>query len=150
MPTIEAWFDGCCEPTNPGGHAAYGVVITVDGETKLMAGEYVGAGSKISNNVAEYAGVIRILGVIAEIPGTATIYGDSKLVIQQLSGKWGSHGGLYVPYMQKAKQLLIPLKERVKFQWIPREQNEMCDELSKDVLRQRNVEFRIQPEAAIV
>ena len=148
MPTIDCWFDGCCEPTNPGGHAAYGVVIEVDGETKLMTGDYVGCGSGISNNVAEYAGVIRILETLADIPGTAVIHGDSKLVINQLGGKWKSHGGLYVPYMQKAKELLKPLKGRVKFQWIPREKNEMCDGLSKDVLRNRGVEFKIQPDAA--
>lgn len=148
MPTIDAWFDGCCEPTNPGGHAAYGVVIECDGKTSLMTGGYVGCGSKISNNVAEYAGVIRILEALAEIPGTATIHGDSKLVINQLGGTWKSRGGLYIPYMQRAKELLGPLKSRVRFKWIPREQNEMCDGLSKQVLRDRGVEFRIQPEAA--
>jgi len=92
--------------------------------------------------------VIRILEALADIPGTAVIHGDSKLVINQLGGKWKSHGGLYVPYMQKAKELLKPLKARVKLQWIPREKNEMCDGLSKDVLRNRGVEFKIQPDAA--
>ena len=149
MPTINAWFDGCCEPKNPGGHAAYGVVIEVDGAITLQTGDYVGHGKEISNNVAEYAGVIRILEALAGIPGTAVIHGDSKLVINQLGvKKWKSHGGLYVPYMQKAKLLLAPLKDRVKFQWIPREKNEMCDRLSKDVLRQRGIEFKIQPEEA--
>jgi ribonuclease HI len=148
MPTINAWFDGCCEPTNPGGHAAYGVVIEVDGETKLMDGGYVGCGSKISNNVAEYAGVIRILEALKDIPGTATVYGDSNLVINQLNGKWGARGGLYMPYLQRAKALLAPIKDRVRFEWIPRVKNEMCDSLSKDVLRQRGIEFRIQAEHA--
>jgi len=147
MPTILAWFDGCCEPTNPGGHAAYGVVIEVDGVTKLMTGSYVGCGSKISNNVAEYAGVIRILEELRGIPGTAIIHGDSKLVINQLGGKWKSKGGLYVPFMKQAKALLAPIADRVKFKWIPREQNEMCDGLSKDVLKGIGVEFRIQPES---
>ena len=30
---IEAWFDGACEPVNPGGTASYGVIVTRNGET---------------------------------------------------------------------------------------------------------------------
>lgn len=146
MPTIEAWFDGCCEPVNPGGHAAYGVVIKIDGKTVREEGQYVGEGRGISNNVAEYAGVIGILEFLQAVDGTAIIYGDSKLVVNQLGGKWKSHGGLYVPYMERAKELLKSLKSRVKFQWIPREKNDACDRLSKDVLKLRGIEFRIQPE----
>ena len=28
---IECWFDGACEPKNPGGYASYGVIVKVDG-----------------------------------------------------------------------------------------------------------------------
>lgn len=146
---IEGWFDGCCEPKNPGGHAAYGILIKVNGEITMAIGEYVGFGPTISNNVAEYAGVSCVLREVAKLDDFAIIRGDSKLVINQLGGKWKIHGGLYVPFYQEAKKLLAPVKGRVKFQWIPREQNDECDELSKRVLRDRGVEFRIQPEQAI-
>lgn len=143
---IEAWFDGCCEPINPGGHAAFGILIKVDGEVIDARGGYVGNGPMISNNVAEYAGLLEILRALEKIEGVAMIYGDSKLVINQMNGKYRSHGGLYVPWMDKAKQALIPIKDRVGFKWVPREENAACDELSKRVLHDMKVEFRIQPE----
>lgn len=36
---IEAFFDGCCEPVNPGGTAAYGAVILKDGKKIWEASE---------------------------------------------------------------------------------------------------------------
>ena len=52
---IEAWFDCCCEPRNPGGHAAWGGAVYVDGESIFRAGGYCGFGPQMSNNVAEYS-----------------------------------------------------------------------------------------------
>jgi ribonuclease HI len=143
---IHCFFDGACEPINPGGHAAYGAVVKVDGAVVLSEGGYVGHGSAMSNNVGEYAGVIRVLETLAELPGSAVIYGDSNLVINQLSGRWKARGGLYLPYYEKAKMLLAPLKPRIRFEWIPREQNDACDRLSKDVLHARGITFHIQSE----
>lgn len=143
---IEAWFDGCCEPENPGGHAAYGALVKVNGEIKFSGGEYVGFGDGISNNVAEYSGVACVLREIAKYEGQAIVRGDSKLVIQQLSGRWKIHGGMYVPYYQAAMELLKPIKGRVIFEWIRRNFNQECDDLSKKVLRDRGVRFMIQPE----
>lgn len=152
MPTIEAYFDGCCEPKNPGGHAAYGALVIVDGVRVLEEGGYCGFGKKMSNNVAEYSGVVRVLEEITKHPGTALIRGDSKLVVGHLYGfsgrKWKVNGGLYLPYYLEAKSLLAPMMDRVKLEWIPRDQNSLCDVLSKKVLLDRGVEFKIQPEVA--
>ncbi|MGD0012733.1 MAG: hypothetical protein ABSE93_29850 [Terriglobia bacterium] len=49
-----AWFDGACEPVNPGGTASFGVVIKdKDGTVLRKEHGLVGKGSKMSNNVAE-------------------------------------------------------------------------------------------------
>ena len=43
----------------------------------------------MSNNVAEYAGVLHALKCLSSCPpGRVTIYGDSNLVINQLNGRW--------------------------------------------------------------
>jgi ribonuclease H / adenosylcobalamin/alpha-ribazole phosphatase len=150
---IEAFFDGVCEPTNPSGYAAYGVLIKVDGEVQHTGGAFVGRGSGMSNNVAEYAGMCAVLDWILNrnCLGVTIIRGDSKLVIEQLSGRWKVHGGAYVPYYEKAKHLLDVLQERtennVKLVWIPREQNGECDKFSKAVLLRMGVKFRIQPDS---
>jgi ribonuclease HI len=152
IPKIKAWFDGACEPRNPGGHAAWGILLKVNGVTIVERGDYVGVGAEMSNNVAEYGGAIAVLEEIQsrQLLGDVLIVGDSKLVIQQLSGRWRAKGGLYLPLYKRAKTLLGNVEERigqhVRWQWIPREQNEECDDLSKEVLRQRGIGFRIQPE----
>src|SRR5207253_2320898 len=95
---IKAYFDGVCEPVNPGGHGAWGAITRIDGSTTWQEGGYVGQGNHISNNVAEYAAVAEILKRTRDLEGEITIYGDSKLVIYQLRGEWRVKKGLYVPY----------------------------------------------------
>lgn len=113
---------------------------------------YVGHGEKISNNVSEYCGIINAIDWIlnANILGVTVIRGDSKLAIFQLNGKWKAKSGLYLPFYQKAKYLLSILQERtennVRLEWISRDKNGECDELSKQVLRNMGIKFRLQPE----
>lgn len=86
---IECWFDGCCEPINPGGHASYGALLKLDGEKIWEEGQWVGYGPQMSNNVAEYSGFIAclqqtLLWLISNPTHNVTkvhIRGDSKLVI---------------------------------------------------------------------
>jgi ribonuclease HI len=148
---IEAWFDGVCEPVNPGGTAAYGVLVKRGDEVLFTEGRCVGAGPSMSNNVAEYAGVCCVMDwlLLNHGDGNITIRGDSKLVIYQLLGMWRVKGGLYLPYHQKASHLLSVLRERAKvlLAWVPREENSECDKLSKAVLTRMGIALRIQPEA---
>jgi ribonuclease HI len=124
-PGILAWFDGACEPVNPGGTASFGVVIKAEDGTVLLRDHgVVGKGKAMSNNVAEYAGVLHILKYLASRrPGGATIHGDSNLVINQLNGKWRVKKGLYLSIATETKELLAHLRElgwQVTFCWIPR------------------------------
>jgi ribonuclease HI len=133
-----AWFDGACTPVNPGGTASFGVMIKDnDGAVLLKEHGLVGKGSAMSNNVAAYAGVLHILKCLARRPpGQVTIYGDSNLVINQLNGRWCIKKGLYLQIAMEAKELLAYLRGlgwQINFCWIPREQNEECDALSKKV-----------------
>ena len=131
-----AWFDGACGPANPGGTATYGVMIK-DQEGTILVWEHglVGEGSAMSNNVAEYAGVLQVLKYLStRPPGRVTIHGDSKLVVSQLNGKWRMRKGLYLSTAKEAKALLAHLHSRgweINLCWIPRAQNEECDALSK-------------------
>lgn len=143
---IEAWFDGCTEPKNPGGHGAWGGLVKVNGTTVFAKGGYVGHGPTISNNVSEYSAFIAVAEEIMKHPGVATIRGDSKLVVMQLNGKWRVKGGLYKPFYEKAKVIWRELKSRATLEWVPREENNQCDYLSKNVLKEMGIRFRIQPE----
>jgi ribonuclease HI len=151
---IEAYFDGCCEPVNPGGTASYGAVIFVDGERVWECSELFvpvhGKEKHTSNNVAEYSGFLSILewllaNNLDAMP--ARIHGDSKLVIEQMLGNWRMKKGFYIPVAKKAKETLKKFRKQPKLIWIPREKNDIADELSKAELKKAGVEFRIQPEA---
>jgi ribonuclease HI len=106
-----------------------------DGTILVWEHGLIGKGSTMSNNVAEYAGVLQVLKYFAHRPpGRVTIHGDSNLVINQLNGKWRVRKGLYVSTAIEAKELLAHLHGlgwQVNLCWIPRAQNEECDALSK-------------------
>ncbi len=147
---IEAYFDGCCEPVNPGGTAAYGAVIFING-VKVWQGSqiFLPASGQTSNNIAEYSGFKAILeylltnGLNNE---PIEIRGDSNLVIQQMFGSWRIKQGIYVPLALECRSLLEKFSQ-IKGRWIPREENTFADELSKKRLLEAGVKFRIQPQS---
>lgn len=145
---IEVWYDGCCEPVNPGGHTACGVLIKRDGQTLWQASRYIGYGPAMSNNVAEYGGMIAALEYLIE-KGLArlpvVLRGDSMLSVRQMTGEWRVKGGLYLSYYRKARELARQFSD-ITFLWIPREENAEADALSKAVLKEKEIRFRIQKE----
>jgi ribonuclease HI len=94
----------------------------------------VGKSDAISNNVAEYAGVLHVLKYLASrLPGRVKIHGDSNLLINQLNGKWRINKDLYFQIAIETRELLADLREhgwQINLRWIPRDQNEECDALS--------------------
>jgi ribonuclease HI len=131
---IQAWFDGACKP-QPGGHATWGAVVKVNGRVKFENGGYIGFGPGMTNNVAEYCGFLAMLEVIANYKGDAIVFGDSQLVINQMSSIWPAKKGAYVPYYKQAKLLLERVgRERIEFELIRSGQNTRCDDLAKQAL----------------
>lgn len=147
---IEGWFDGVCEPRNPGGYAAYGALVKIDGKVVWSEGKLVGHGPGMSNNVSEYSGFIAVMKRILEIKPlqACRIRGDSALVVNQLNKRWQVRGGLYVPFFHEAHNLYHPVRQLVRLEWIGRDENSECDHLSKQVLRDLGIEFKIQREKA--
>lgn len=145
---IEVWYDGACEPKNPGGNAAFGALIKKDGTIIWETSVFIGVGAGMSNNVAEYSGMIGVLEKLIELGlqnEPVHMRGDNMMTIQQMAGRWRAKRGLYIPYYQRCKGLVKKFK-RISFEWIPREKNGEADELSKRVLIERKVNFRIQPQ----
>lgn len=136
---LEVYIDGACEPINPGGTASYGLVI-YRGEARLYArAQIVGSGDKMSNNVAEYAGLIAFLEWFDDQPvEDVVIKSDSRLLVNQMSGEWRIKHGLYLPYAQRALVIMTNNAEvwkgRIKFQWIPREENKEADILAHNCI----------------
>jgi probable phosphoglycerate mutase len=117
--------------SNPVGPAAYGAVVYENNEVVKELGASIGVAS---NNVAEYSGLIAGLKAVNEIDPTATILVkmDSKLVIEQMSGRWK----VKHPNMQKLVKEAFTCHDPklVSYQWIPREENSHADSILNDVL----------------
>lgn len=136
-PVYKAYFDGSCGPRNPGGTAAYGAVIFRHKERIWEHSEVYrpppGKERQTSNNLAEYLGLIAILEHFIHIEAQhepIVIHGDSKLVINQMAGRWKIKDGIYVPFAKQA-QVLRDGFSHIRWQWIPRGQNTIADGLSK-------------------
>jgi ribonuclease H / adenosylcobalamin/alpha-ribazole phosphatase len=117
---------------NPG-PAAYGAVVR-DAETgQVLAerAEYIGIDT---NNVAEYRGLIAGLTAAQEIDPDATVEArlDSKLVVEQLSGRWKIKHPSMRPLALRAREIM-PV-DRVTYTWVPRERNKHADRLANEAL----------------
>ena len=125
---LQIYIDGGCAPVNPGGTAAYGILACSE-EKRLGSDKgIVGKGPEMSNNVAEYYALGKVLQyLILNCPSEkeVRIYSDSNLLVQQMSGKFRAKKGLYLSHYRTAKALLEQVKEKreVIFIWIPRENN---------------------------
>ena len=112
---------------NPG-PAGYGAVVRdADGEILL---ERYGSLGVSTNNVAEYSGLIAGLRAAAELAATHVhVRMDSKLVIEQMSGRWQIKNPGLRPLAAEAAKLVGRLAA-VTFEWIPRERNRIADALA--------------------
>jgi len=138
---IVVYFDGLCEPVNPGGVATYGFVAYWDDgdgplplrrESGLVA---VGClGQDATNNVAEYTALIRALEFLAREGLTLadlSVRGDSMLVIRQLQGIYSVSSPRLIPLHARASALLSTFR-RAELRWVPRELNAEADALSRE------------------
>ncbi|MEV6798245.1 bifunctional RNase H/acid phosphatase [Micromonospora rifamycinica] len=113
---------------NPG-PAGYGAVVRdpASGEVLVERAEAIGTAT---NNVAEYRGLIAGLEAAAEL-GAVEVDArmDSKLVVEQMCGRWQiKHPGLR-PLAARAAAL-VDRFDTVRFSWIPRERNRHADALA--------------------
>ena len=138
MKYIRGYFDGSCEPVNPGGTAKYGFVILNEEDCVLFSDHgLVGEGEGMTNNVGEYVGLIECLSYLLENhkDDLLEVYGDSKMVINMTGGTWGkkkphkNHPHL-APLLAEAREVFDKL-ENCSLHWIPREQNSLADFMSK-------------------
>jgi probable phosphoglycerate mutase len=111
---------------NPG-PAAYGALVR-DARDGTVIAERAEAIGTASNNVAEYRGLLAGLELVREhAPDAAVeVRMDSKLVIEQMAGRWKiKHPDMRAIAMAASRVL----PARVTWTWVPREQNKAADGL---------------------
>jgi ribonuclease HI len=127
--TVTVYVDGLALPRNPG-TGTYGFVI-YDGPKKLAEG-YGLAGYNVTSNYAEYTALEQALSRLKsmKVEDDVLIRSDSKLLVGHLSSGWKVKGGMYVEKLKAVRDLLKEFGS-VRFEWIPREQNQEADLLTR-------------------
>ena len=115
---------------NPG-PAAYGAVVM---EENIVIAELFQPIGVASNNVAEYNGLLAGLRAANELDKAALIEVrmDSKLVVEQMSGRWQIKHPEMRRLAYEARELHQP--SLITYKWVPREENTHADSLVNKAL----------------
>ncbi|MEV5975985.1 bifunctional RNase H/acid phosphatase [Streptomyces sp. NPDC052114] len=131
---------------NPG-PAGYGSVVidAATGETLAEAAEYIGVAT---NNVAEYKGLVAGLKAAYQLDPTASVHVrmDSKLVVEQMSGRWKIKHPDMKPLAAEAGRVYP--SSQVTYEWIPREKNKHADRLANEAMDAGKRGKQWQPSAS--
>jgi ribonuclease HI len=127
--TVTAYVDGLAQPRNPG-LGTYGYVI-YGGAKKLAEGSGL-AGRDVTSNFAEYTALAEALKKLKtlRVEGDLLVRSDSKLLVGQMSQGWKIKGGMYVEKMKEVRDLMKEFGS-IRFEWVPREENQEADLLTR-------------------
>lgn len=117
---------------NPG-PAGYGAVVWIADRSAVLT-ETKQAIGRATNNVAEYRALIAGLDDAVKMGATeAEVLMDSKLVVEQMSGRWKvKHPDLIELYVHA--QTLASRLASVSYTWIPRTRNSRADRLANEAM----------------
>ncbi len=131
---IEVYFDGLCQPINPGGISCYAFLVKSGGRT--IYSDYGIAVEPFSqdstNNVAEYTALVKALQWLLEKNLGSTkveVKSDSQLIVNQLTGDYKVKSKRIVSLYKQV--LLLKRKfQDIEIKWVPREMNREADRLT--------------------
>ena len=115
---------------NPG-PAGYGAVVSENGKILAELFDVIGIAT---NNVAEYSGLLAGLTHIHQLDPAATVEVamDSKLVVEQMSGRWQIKHADMRDLAKQCRDAHNPTL--VTYKWIPRDENSHADRLANKAL----------------
>jgi len=138
------FFDGSCQGQPDKKRIGMGIHLTwvnpceEDEEDLVYARGWRKDYGKQTNNVAEYEALIHGLEIFALVQNRSEyaklhIYGDSKLVINQVFANWKVNSLHLKPLNNIAKGLVQHIgEEQITAEWIPREENKLADKYAQN------------------
>jgi len=146
----KCYFDGACK-LNPGHDIGVGGYVECDSEVVYEFGNQIHTDKMSSNNVAEYMALETIIDFLLNTVSKddkVDIYGDSRMTVMQVSGRWKPKNGLYKETATRVIKKYNNLKNltTVTLNWIPREQNQRADDLSKSDTKQSEMIISLMDE----
>ena len=131
---IEVYFDGLCQPINPGGISCYAFIVKTDG--RIIHSDYGVAARPFSeestNNVAEYTALAKALQWLLANNFNSKkieIKSDSQLVVNQLTGDYKVKSRRILPLFKQVLFLKTKFQD-IQIKWIPRDKNREADRLT--------------------
>ena len=138
--SYRCYFDGAIS-VNPGGAIGAGVYIEEDRKgDAIFSRVYEPPHPDNTCNVGEYIAFMRVLELMTDKRDCKIeIFGDSKLVVNQMTGYWDIKEGFYKCYAEKSSRLLKDIRRnnKVSIRWIRREFNTIADEQSKNAIKEQ-------------
>jgi probable phosphoglycerate mutase len=117
---------------NPG-PAGYGAVVKDAATGDVLAERAEGIGVA-TNNVAEYQGLLAGLRAAAELGADeVSVRMDSKLVVEQMSGRWKIKHAALQPIARDAQEIARGFTT-IRYEWIPRARNSHADRLANEAM----------------
>jgi ribonuclease HI len=121
-----AWFDGSARP-NPG-RCTIGVLLRGPDDLRIELAQPAGDGD---SSDAEYRALIALLETArAHRAAGLTVYGDSRVVIDDVNGPALYGAPALAPYRARVHALLAELPG-ARLRWVPRHKNREADALSQ-------------------
>ncbi|OCI30902.1 bifunctional RNase H/acid phosphatase [Oerskovia enterophila] len=132
---------------NPG-PAGYGALVR-DATTGTVLAERARYLGVVSNNVAEYSGLVAGLEAARGIDPDARVLVrmDSKLVVEQMSGRWKIKHDDMRRLAAEAALVLPP--SQVSYEWVPRADNSAADKLANEAMDTGGQIARDYPDATV-
>jgi probable phosphoglycerate mutase len=134
---------------NPG-PAGYGALVR-DADTGRVLAERAASVGRATNNVAEYGGLVAGLQAALDLDPSAQVEVrmDSKLVVEQMSGRWKvKHPDMQQLALQA--QRLARQLGGVRYTWVPRAQNGAADALANSAMDGKPVHRDAAAEPVVI
>lgn len=126
-------FDGGSVP-NPGKGGCGFIIKYLD--KKISGSIYLG--NNMTNNKAEYSGLLNGLKeCVRQGISDVNVYGDSKLVIEQMKGNWKVKNEELKKYYLECKEYENKFKS-ISYNHVYREENKEADENSDKAIKTEN------------
>jgi broad specificity phosphatase PhoE/ribonuclease HI len=134
---------------NPG-PAGYGALVR-DADTGRLLAERAASVGRATNNVAEYGGLVAGLQAALDLDASAEVEVrmDSKLVVEQMSGRWQVKHPDMRKLAAQAQQLARQLGA-VRYTWVPRAQNGAADALANSAMDGRPIHRDVAAEPVVL
>jgi ribonuclease HI len=137
MDKCTIYFDGCCEPRNPGGIMGCGWIILLPGVDPCEGCTGRGMDRRNTNNLAEWWALgFALRDFLRAIEDgrecrELLIRGDSMLVVNQLIGGWRTKAPELVRCRERCRELIERAQVTWRAEWVPRKQNAAADALTR-------------------